>query len=127
MAGSVFSISITLFIVLFDDWPQGYGLIVIKKRNNPVTFTDTLILQIGLFGQILVSSILGTILLVQHDRIISCINGFPWYLLTISQQRDYVLLILESQKSPQIEMMFMGVVNVETFVTVRILSSTCQA
>jgi hypothetical protein len=60
--------------------------------------------------------------MVQHDRIIICFNDFPWYLLTIPQQKDYVLLILESQKSPQIEMMFMGVVNVETFVTVRILS-----
>jgi hypothetical protein len=80
-----------------------------------------------MFGQILISSILGTILLVQHDRIIICINDFPWYLLTIPQQKDYCLLILESQKSPQIEMMFMGVLNVETFVTVRILSSTCEA
>jgi hypothetical protein len=121
MAGSVFSISITLFIVLFDDWPQGYGLIVIKNEKNPDTFTDTLILQIGMFGQILVSSILGTILMVQHDRTISCINDFPWYLLIIPQQRDYVLLILESQKSPQIEMTFMGVLNLDTFVTVSIL------
>jgi hypothetical protein len=33
MSGAVFSISIGLFIILFDGWPQGYGLIVKKGET----------------------------------------------------------------------------------------------
>lgn len=97
---SIGSICIGLILVIVIKWELGYGFAWI------------------VMGQILICCVFGTIVYHQTIVISARIWNFPWYLLNVSDQKSYQLMMLNAQQPINMEMKFIGRLDMETFTNV---------
>lgn len=101
VTSSVFSICIALVLMLVINWVLAYGL--------------TWALSGQLFIYFLYGSIIHHYLNVLGDQI----YDFPWYLLNVPEQKMFRLMIMMTQRPLNLELTFIGPLNMETFNKVR--------
>lgn len=97
---SIASVCIGLILVIVIKWELGYGFAWI------------------VMGQILICCVFGTIVYHQTVIINTRIWNFPWYLLNVSDQKSYLLMMLNAQQPINMEMKFIGRLDMETFTKV---------
>jgi hypothetical protein len=51
--------------------------------------------------------------------------NFPWYLLPVGLQKDFLFIMMNVAKSSEINLFYIGPLNLETFVTVSLTSNFC--
>ncbi|EDS39367.1 conserved hypothetical protein [Culex quinquefasciatus] len=91
------SICLNLFLALVTDWYATYGFLVASVF------------------QLLVFSVLGTIIQLMNDRIIKLIYNLPWHLLPNNEKKSFCFLLFKSQRPIEILIRGLGPMNVETF------------
>lgn len=102
---SIFSICLALVLMIIVNWVLAYGL------------------AWALSGQLFVYFLFGTIIYHQFEVLNRHISNTPWYLLDTVEQRFINMMILKTQRPLNLEMVFIGVLNMETFTNVSFLFS----
>lgn len=98
---SVFSICVALVLIMIVKWELAYGL------------------TWALSGQLFIYFVYGTIIYHQVQIVNDCIWNFPWYLLNIPNQKSYQLMMLKAQRPINLEIKFIGRLEMETFKDVK--------
>lgn len=98
---SVFSICVALILIMIVRWELAYGL------------------TWALSGQLFIYFVYGTIVYHQVQIVNDCIWNFPWYQLNIIDQKSYQLMMLKAQRPINMEIIFIGPLEMETFKNVR--------
>jgi hypothetical protein len=99
---SIFSICIAMILIMIVKWPLAYGL------------------TWALSGQLFVYFLYGSIIHSQMNQLEHHFRNFPLTLLSISDQKTFLLMILKAQRPPGLTMLFIGQLEMETFTTVRL-------
>lgn len=61
---------------------------------------------------------LGTVICVQHERLLAILNRFNWYTMHFAEQKDWLLFLVQAQQGFGLEPIFIGTINMELFITV---------
>lgn len=94
---SVFSICVALILIMVVRWPLAYGL------------------TWALSGQLFVYFVYGTIIYQQVELVNECVWNFPWFMLSTVDQKSYQLLMVKAQRPINLEIKFIGRLDMETF------------
>lgn len=69
--------------------------------------------------QIFLVCIMGEFVKNQSERLNALLWDFKWYNLPLSYQKDFAFLLLNAQQPMRLEMLFIGVVDLELYISVR--------
>lgn len=100
VASSVFSVCISLVLLIIINWFLAYGS----------TF--------ALSGQLFINFCYGAIIYHQLQVLNNHFYDFPWYLLSASERKSLALMIMKTHQPINLELVFIGPLNMETFTTV---------
>jgi len=52
------------------------------------------------------------------DKLLEDLHEVPWYLMKVSEQKKFQLIVLKTQESVNLRMLFAGALNIETYKSV---------
>lgn len=100
------------FVAIFTN-AIGIGLSIVVAKFFSISIGVSVISILTL--QVLMPCLQGTIISHQNQKILNEVNGFPWYKMSIKMQKVWVQFIHQCQNANELEIMFIGVLNMECF------------